>query len=135
MSKFQYFTSPASEPMYSQLGIVEAIRADNLVFLSGQAGMDDHFQPLPTFEAQCEKTFANIKKVLNEAGGKDEDIIQIIAYFVDVPTPEEFGQRVMTAFGYFRQILPGCRTTSTAIGVPKLVMPGMMLEVQALAIL
>jgi hypothetical protein len=41
----------------------------------------------------------------------------------------------MTAFGYFRQILPGCRTTSTAIGVPKLVMPGMMLEVQALAIL
>jgi enamine deaminase RidA (YjgF/YER057c/UK114 family) len=135
MATFQYFTSPASEPMYSQLGIVEAIRSDNMIFLSGQAGMDDSFQPLPTFEAQCEKTFLNIKKVLNEAGGKDEDIIQIIAYFVDVPTPDEFGQRVMTAFGHFRQILPGCRTTSTAIGVPKLVMPGMMLEVQALAIL
>lgn len=133
MSEFTRITMPYSAPLYDQLGIVEAIRADNLIFLSGQAGMDGNFEPLPTYEAQCQATFTNMKNVLAEAGGRDEDIVQIIAYLVDVPTPEEFSGRVMTAFQYFREILPGCRTTSTAIGVTKLAVPGMMLEVQALA--
>jgi enamine deaminase RidA (YjgF/YER057c/UK114 family) len=134
MTDLVRITMPYSAPLYDQLGIVEAIKADNLVFLSGQAGMNERFEPLPTFEQQCHATFTNMKNVLAEAGGTDADIVQIIAYLVDVPSAEEFSGRVMTAFQYFREILPQCRTTSTAIGVPKLVVPGMMLEVQALAI-
>lgn len=134
MSEMTRITMPYSAPLYDQLGIVEAIKADNLIFLSGQAGMNDRFEPLPTYEEQCRATFVNMKNVLAEAGGTDADIVQIIAYLVDVPSAEEFSGRVMTAFQHFREILPGCRTTSTAIGVTKLAVPGMMLEVQALAI-
>lgn len=134
MSEIKRITMPYSAPLYDQLGIVEAIKADNLIFLSGQAGMNEKFEPLPTFEAQCEATFKNMKNVLAEAGGKDSDIVQIIAYLVDVPNAEEFSGRVMTAFNFFREILPNCRTTSTAIGVTKLAVPGMMIEVQAIAL-
>ena len=63
MSEFTRITMPYSAPLYDQLGIVEAIKAGNMIFLSGQAGMNDNFEPLPTYEEQCRATFTNMKNV------------------------------------------------------------------------
>ncbi len=134
MTEKTFITMPYSEPLYSQIGIVEAVCVDKLIFVSGQAGADEQFKIYPTFEEQAKATFTNMKNVLAKAGADESHIVQIMAFIKGTGSPEEFAQRVMVAFGIAREVLPKLKTASTAVGVTDLAMPEMMLEVQAIAI-
>jgi enamine deaminase RidA (YjgF/YER057c/UK114 family) len=67
--------------------LCQAVVADNLVFLRGQAGQD-----LDTSEcvgvgdvaAQTEQAMSNVKTLLEEAGARLEDICKIVVYVNDI---------------------------------------------------
>lgn len=69
--------------LYEVHGYSAAVKADSLLFISGQVGSREDGSPEPDFEAQVRRAFANLKAVL-EAGGCDwEDVIDVMTFHTD----------------------------------------------------
>jgi 2-iminobutanoate/2-iminopropanoate deaminase len=63
-----------------------AVRAGNLVFVSGQAGVDPLTDQLPThggFEAECRQAFRNVVRILEAAEVKLTDVVKVTILYVD----------------------------------------------------
>ena len=102
-----------------------------MVFLRGQIGQD-----LDTAEsvgigdaaAQTERAMANIKLLLEEAGGTLEHICRIVVYLID-PRYREPVYRVIGAW------LKGVHPVSTGLVVSALARPEWVVEVEATAVI
>jgi len=114
-------------------GFSQAWRVDGVskvVFVSGQApisaegelvGKDD-------FDAQVRKTFENLGTVLEEAGASFEHVVKLGVYLTDIGRLRDYG-RIRA------ELMPGPPPASTAVQVVALAVPGMMIEVEAFAVL
>lgn len=72
--------APAAVGPYSQ-----AVQTGNLVFLSGQIGMDPQAKTLaPEFEAQVRQAFKNMLALVEAAGGKPEQLIKLTLFVLDM---------------------------------------------------
>jgi len=60
-----------------------AIRAGDLLFVSGQVGSRADGTPEPVFEDQVRKAFANLKAVLAAAGCTFDDVIDVTSFHTD----------------------------------------------------
>lgn len=83
MNKQAYETKSAPAPVgpYSH-----AIKSGNLVFLSGQIGIDPAAAKIVEggVEAQTKQVFKNIKAVLNEAGADFANIVKVTVFLKDM---------------------------------------------------
>jgi enamine deaminase RidA (YjgF/YER057c/UK114 family) len=57
-----------------------AIRAGDLLFVSGQVGAREDGSPEPEFETQVRRAFANLRAVLAGAGCTFDDVIDVISF-------------------------------------------------------
>lgn len=72
--------APAALGPYSQ-----AIKAGNLVFLSGQIGLDPVSMNLADgIEAQAQQVFDNLKAVAEAAGGSFDNAVRLTIYLTDL---------------------------------------------------
>lgn len=72
--------APAAVGTYSA-----AYKAGNMVFLSGQLGIDPVSGELPaSFEAQCRQAFRNVFAIVEAAGGTPKDIVRQTVYLTDL---------------------------------------------------
>ena len=115
-----------------RLGFSQAWRIDNprsIVFVSGQAPIsaDGALVAEGDFEAQTRQVFENLQTVLSEAGASLEGITKITVYLTDIGNLRDFG-RIKAAF------IPGEQPASTALEVGSLALPGMMIEIEAIAV-
>ena len=102
-----------------------------MVFLRGQVGQD-----LETREsvgigdpaAQAEKAMSNIKMLLEEAGGKLEDICKITIYITD----PRYREPVYRTVGKW---LKGVHPVSTGLIITGLARPEWVVEVDAIAVI
>ena len=61
-----------------------AVRAGDLLFVSGQAGADPATEKLaPDFDAQCRQAFANLLTVLRAAGCEPEHVVKTTVFLTD----------------------------------------------------
>ena len=60
-----------------------AIRAGDLLFVSGQVGVRADGTPEPKFEDQVRLAFANLRAVLAAAGASFDDVIDVISFHTD----------------------------------------------------
>lgn len=116
-----------------RLGFSQAWRVDgarSIVFLAGQApispegelvGQDD-------FEAQTRQVFDNLRVVLEQSGASFESIVKLVVYLTETSRLRDYAR---IKADYIR----GPQPASTAIGVASLALPGMMIEVDATAVL
>jgi enamine deaminase RidA (YjgF/YER057c/UK114 family) len=116
-----------------QFGFSQAWRVDggqSVVFLSGQAPISPEGQVVGEgdFEAQTRQVFENLRTVLEQAGAGFESIVKLVVYVTDPTKLPEYG-RVKAEY------IPGPQPASTAVGVASLALPGMMIEVDATAVL
>ena len=82
MTKEIISTTKAPEAIgtYSQ-----AIKKNNLVFLSGQIGLDPNTMELVDgIENQINQVFKNLLSVIEAAGGKKSDIVKLNIYLTDL---------------------------------------------------
>jgi 2-iminobutanoate/2-iminopropanoate deaminase len=102
--------------------------ARHVIFLAGQAPIspDGQLVAAGDFEAQAVQVFENLRVVLEEAGASFDAVVKITVYLTDMSTFRDFG-RIKATF------MPGPQPASTAIGVQSLALPGMMVEVEAIA--
>ena len=113
-------------------GFTQAWRIDNptaLVFVSGQAPVDPdgNLVGVGDFEAQARQTFDNLGRVLEEARATFADVVKVTVYLTNITTLAEY-TRIKA--GYIQNQQPA----STAIAVPALAHPDMMIEVEAVAV-
>jgi reactive intermediate/imine deaminase len=113
-------------------GFSQAWRVDgasSIVFLSGQGSIsaDGALVGAGDFEAQARQTFENMRAVLEAAGASFDDVVKLTVYMTDISRLADYA-RVRGEF------IIGSPPASTALEVTSLALPGMMIEVEAIAV-
>ncbi len=102
-----------------------------MIFVSGQVGMDQKGKLAgPDFETQADQAYANVVTALAAAGAKPEDVTFLKVHIVDYKP--ELGMKLGPIFNkYFS---PDALPAQTMIGVAALIMPGLLIEIEAMAV-
>ena len=97
--------------------------------ISGQSGIDKDGKVISGgFDAQCEMAFESIGEILREVGGSFHNVVKINGYLIDMKDIMSFGR---IASKYYGSELPA----QTIIEVKGLALPGMVVEIEAMAII
>lgn len=111
--------------------LCQAVVANGVVYLRGQIGQDLDSREsvgIGDVEAQAEKAMANIRTLLEEAGGSLQDIVKVTVYLID-PRYREPVYRTMGKW------LRGVYPVSTGLVVSALARPEWLVEIDATAVL
>jgi enamine deaminase RidA (YjgF/YER057c/UK114 family) len=112
---------------FSQAWKVDGARS--LIFVSGQASISAEGTVMHQgdFRAQARLTFENLHTALKEAGASLEDIVKLGVYLMDMGNLPDYGA-VQAEF--FRGPMPA----QTVVQINSLALPGMMIEIEAVAV-
>ena len=115
-------TVPAAASGYSPAILAEG---SQLLFVSGQGPRDLDADP----ETQIRQTFEQIRTILEQAGGSMKNVVMVRVYFLNMA-------RDLAAFRKVRQeFLVEPYPAATAVGVTELAVPGLQVEIEAVAVL
>ncbi len=114
---------------YAPFLISQAIRAGDLLFVSGQAAVDENGAVVGPgdFDAQAEQVFRNLEAVLHAGGSDLSRVVKVTIYVTDMavfPKILELRER------YFRKPYPA----DTIVEIAALGLPELLLEIDAIAI-
>ena len=117
-----------------EYGIVQAneVRgAQRMLFCSGQAASDEQGKIMHPDDMSAQITLAlnNLETVLRESGFSFKDIVRLNVYTTDVDKFFENHDAFIT-----RLSDNGCRHTGCLLGVARLGLPEMMIEIEATAV-
>ncbi|HYM31239.1 MAG TPA: RidA family protein [Candidatus Cybelea sp.] len=118
------------EAVYDRFHYAPAMRAGNLLFISGQVGRNEATLAIPDeAEAQITLAFENLKTVLAEGGATFGNLVEMVSYHVDIrDTLRTF---VAVKDRYVSSDFPAW----TAIGVAALAHPKFKIEIKCVALL
>lgn len=107
---------------------IEVVGAEAVVYCSGQISVDAEGKPLHpgNLEAQFHCALDNLERVLREADLTLGDVTRLNYYVTDVPAFLEAVPKVGV-----RLRAAGCKPASTLLGVTRLAMPELMIELEA----
>jgi reactive intermediate/imine deaminase len=113
---------------FSQAWRVDA--AATTVYVSGQVPLDadGNLVGAEDFELQVRQSFDNLVVVLGQAGASLDDVVKLTVFLTDINRLPDYGR---VKAGYIQ----GRQPASTAIQVSALALPGMMIELDAIAVL
>lgn len=98
--------------LYEKHRYSPAVRANGLLFVSGQVGSREDGSPEPELDAQVRLAFKNLNAILAEAGCTFEDVVDVTVFMVDPHTRFERAWEVAAEF-WGQAPYP----TATAVGV------------------
>lgn len=129
--------NPGGLPEVDLYRQVSVARGSKLVFMAGQVAVDRHGELVGDgdFAAQVEQCYLNVATALAEAGASFEDVAKLTVYVVDW-TEEKMPQFFEGVAGATARL--GIETPMppfTGVGVAALAGPGLMVEVEATAVL
>ena len=114
---------------YAPFKIAQAYKVGDLIFVSGQASIDDdgNIVGVGDFDAQAKQTFKNLERVL-QAGGSDlSKIVKVNIYLKDM---RNFPKIVSLREQYFTSPYPA----DTIVEVSSLALPELEIEIEAVAL-
>ncbi|PIP40483.1 MAG: hypothetical protein COX19_05650 [Desulfobacterales bacterium CG23_combo_of_CG06-09_8_20_14_all_51_8] len=117
-----------TEVIYDSMQFSQAVQVGGMIWISGQVGMNEKFEMAEGIEAQTRQAFINLKRVLDEAGGSLEDIVELVTYHLSMSDMRKFA-KVKSEF------FPDNYPAWTAIGINELVLPGLLVEIRATAVI
>jgi reactive intermediate/imine deaminase len=106
----------------------DAVRFGDLLFISGVPPTDAAGRLVggDDVAAQVRQVFLNMRLVLDAAGASFADILKVTVYLLDVEDRRKINPVRQEFFG-------AARPASTLIGVKELAIPGMKVEIEAVA--
>ncbi|MFN0041133.1 MAG: RidA family protein [Burkholderiales bacterium] len=127
------FINPAGVRRVGAFSHAVAAQGGVTIHVSGQIalGMDGTIVGAGDLRAQTAAVFENVKIILEEAGATCEDLVKITQYVVGLK-PEHRAIITEVRNRYVSQTHP---PASTMVGVPSLVMDGLLIEVEAVAVI
>jgi 2-iminobutanoate/2-iminopropanoate deaminase len=105
----------------------DAVRFGNLLFISGLAPVDAEMNLVSRdVVEQTRSLFEQMEKLLSAAGATFADVLRVTVYLTDVNDRTKINPVRKEFFG-------NTRPASTLIGVNELAIPGMKVEIEAIA--
>ena len=116
-------------PWAEKFRISQAVQVGDTIYVSGQGPLDAAGNLVGTGDmaAQAHQVFANIRAVLAQAGATMDDVVKITAFITDTSRYQEYAAARAAAF-------PNHIPASSTVTVADLVVPGMIVEVEAIAV-
>lgn len=124
----QSIIPPSMQTMYDVYHFAPAIRVGDMIWLSGQIGLDAEGRPGKDMEAQAHLVFENMRTVLRAAGSDLADVVELTSFLTDVQTDLAIFSAVKDI--YFPEQYPAW----TSAGVKALANPRLLVEVRAVAV-
>jgi 2-iminobutanoate/2-iminopropanoate deaminase len=114
---------------YEPYRISQAIRANGLIFVSGQAGIDESGRTVAAgdLEAQGRQAFANLARVLGAAGATLSDVVKVTIMVTDM---SQLDVIIKLREQYFSEPYPA----DTLLQVARLAQPDWLIEIDAIAV-
>ena len=124
----RFFPQPVGCPRPLPRG-APGVLVGNTLYVSGQIGRDENMQLVEGTEAQIVQAFENLKKVIEAAGARMSDIVDLTSFHTDMRDLQVF-MRVKDR--YLTEAFPAW----TAIGAAQLGgAAGYLIEIKAVAVL
>ena len=110
----------------------EVTQATRTLYCAGQTSVDDQGSPLHEgdVEAQALQALANLETILEASGFELADVARLNTYVVDV---DAYRRAAAPAVGT-RLAQAGCRQAATLLGVARLALPELLIELEATAV-
>jgi len=124
MSEIKHFAPPAG---IKAPPLSFAMRTGDLLFISGIPGFDEKRELPDNFEAQFKNVVANIKRVLDEAGGSFRDLVKVNVLLTRASDVATMNALYAGAFG------PPPYPARTTCVVQALPDPKMLIEIEGVA--
>jgi reactive intermediate/imine deaminase len=114
---------------YEPYRISQAIRANGLIFVSGQAGIDESGRTVAAgdLDAQGRQAFANLTRVLGAAGASLSDVVKVTIMVTDM---SQLDVIIKLREEYFSEPYPA----DTLLQVARLAQPDWLIEIDAIAV-
>ncbi|MCA8256874.1 RidA family protein [Burkholderia sp. AU31624] len=126
--KRQSIVPSAFQPWYDAYHFSPATRVGDTIWVSGQVGLDAQMQPADGVQAQARIAFESLKLILEEAGASLADVVELTTFHTDL-------QRETEGFATVKdEYFPTRYPSWTAVGVTQLALPGLCVEVRAVAV-
>jgi 2-iminobutanoate/2-iminopropanoate deaminase len=119
----------ATPDWYEPYAISLGVRAGNLVFVSGQAAVNEHGETVGEgdFDTQARQVFANLARVLDNAGTDLAHVVKVTIFVTDMAVIDRV---VELRREYFTEPYPA----DTIAAVGSLARPEWLIEIEAIAI-
>lgn len=126
--KRQAIIPPGTQALYDTFHFAPATRVGNLIWVSGQVGLDANMQPASGMEAQARLAFSYLKGILEAAGATLDDVVELTTFHTEL-------QRDIQVFAAVKdEFFPSRYPSWTAVGLSELAMPGLCIEIRAVAV-
>lgn len=126
--KRQSINPPPTQVFYDNFHFSQATRVGDMIWVSGQVGIDAAMTPGKDVEEQAHLAFQGLKNVLEAAGATLADVVELMTFHTEL-------QGDMQAFAQVKdQYFPDRYPSWTAVGIAQLALPGLRLEIRAVAI-
>jgi enamine deaminase RidA (YjgF/YER057c/UK114 family) len=130
MSRVERITRPHMKSLVEPYGLAEAVRHGGTLTIAGQTGMTrDHQVVEGGVKAQALQAFRNIREIIELAGGAPENIVHLTWYLA--PSGRSFMEDALDVTAARNEIFPSLIAGSTAVRVQALLMPEILIEIQA----
>lgn len=117
---------PIESDVSSHLPFSPAVEAGGLVFVSGQASVDDKGTIIPgTFDEEMRRSMDNVVRVLADAGLTLRDVVRVTSYVRDSADGPRYNEIYRE---YFSDPLPARTTLSNCLS------PALRFEVDVIAV-
>jgi enamine deaminase RidA (YjgF/YER057c/UK114 family) len=111
--------------------IAQGVQVGEVLYLSGQIGMDDEGKPAENLLAQVELAYANLKRVLAEFGAGINHVVDETFFVTDM---DELMGNVEAVYAARQKAYGGMpEVTQTVIQVASLVDPRLKIEIKCIA--
>lgn len=101
------------------------IRLGNMLYVSGNVGTDANGNLAEGCEAQSRQVMANIRAIVEAAGGRMEDVCKITCFLTNMDDYAAYSKVRLETW-------PSNPPASSTVGVTCLVRPEMLVEVEAI---
>ena len=129
MSQTRFINPPALRKPPGYTHVVEVTAPARIVYIAGQLGVDGDDKVVGDFRRQAVQTFENLKTALAAVGAQFRHVVKFNNYLVDranLPTFREVRD------GYLAE---NDRPASTTIAISGLAREGVLIEIEAVAVL
>ncbi|TCW83910.1 hypothetical protein C5O80_12390 [Burkholderia sp. SRS-46] len=105
-----------------------ATRVGDTIWVSGQVGVDAQMKVGEDVQAQTRIAFESLKTILAAAGATLSDVVEMTTFHTNLQADIELFSAVKDEY------FPNCFPAWTAVGVTQLGLPGLCVEIRAMAV-